>query len=985
MKRKELTDDPGRKKEPPSLSNEYISDQALQGCSREELIRAYSHLREENNHLKEKNTDLSKNETLFNLLTNNSPVTILFQDRDLTYVWIINPTDWIRDARIIGKTDRAFFTPDEINRIVAIKKDLLLTGLSSSVEITRNQENKLQFFQLIFKAWKDDIGNIIGIATYIRNMTDERLVEMELSKQLEGEKILAEITSQFLQTDISQTVKQIPVALKKMAGYLQADIGFIRFIDSESNMIDKGYDWQDPSMELNDFASFEITKSQFKRTLDWLASHQPIFVPDIHEIPEEAESERVFVKKTGMASLALLPIFALGQFSGYIGFGARKSHPFWSEREKGLLDLFRSLITSVIEWQKREDDYNENRELYHRVLELSSNAIFLIQERNLLYANPAGAMLLGYQGAQEIIGKPFEEVMPQEMVRDFRQRYQQQLKSNNVFMAEITWQTKENKKIEFEFSSLPLVIQGRKAFLTEGVDITHRKKIEKEIEDNRRFLNDILDITPLATYVFDHREDRINFINRATVNTLGLTMGELMALDRSKIRTRFHPDDRKRVNDIYSQLVKTPIGQIIEGEFRWIRPDGEILYLHSYHSAISKTTEGDTLHSLSVLQDITEIKTAQLELKQSEDLYRSLVENIPGAVYHALCDEKFTTVYLSDYYSKLTSIDTDAIINNKETTWVDQVHPEDREKLFTEINKTITSSTPFEVEYRLRKADGEYIWVVDNGCVILDENKKPGFISGIVTDITARKRDFEAVQRLSQENLRLLAQARHDAETKTLLLNEVNHRVKNNIASIIGLIEMERDRQINSTSDFQKALDSIRTRINGLATVHDILSSNQWAPVKLDLFIRKVVENAAASSPIGRKVGINILSQEKNIWINSRQATALALILNELTTNSIRHAFADRSNGAITITIRRKSKTANQIRICYADDGPGWPDVILSGEGGNVGMQVIRLSAISPLYGDIKLENRNGAVAIITFNLVSQQEIFKSTTNVETL
>jgi two-component sensor histidine kinase len=250
-------------------------------------------------------------------------------------------------------------------------------------------------------------------------------------------------------------------------------------------------------------------------------------------------------------------------------------------------------------------------------------------------------------------------------------------------------------------------------------------------------------------------------------------------------------------------------------------------------------------------------------------------------------------------------------------------------------------------------------------------------LNGLVMDITARKNNYEALRALSQDNLHLLAQARRDSETKTLLLNEVNHRVKNNLTAIIGLLDLESNRVINSTDDYRAVLKDLISRINGLATVHDILSSNQWSPVQLELFVQKIIDNASASSPIGHNITVEIMSQDRNLWINSRQATGLALILNELTTNTIQHAFADRDRGKITVTIRREEKSTNRVRIRFADDGPGWPQEILDGTGGDVGMQVIRLSASSPLNGDVKFENHNGAVAIITFSIAPQREILK--------
>ena len=263
--------------------------------------------------------------------------------------------------------------------------------------------------------------------------------------------------------------------------------------------------------------------------------------------------------------------------------------------------------------------------------------------------------------------------------------------------------------------------------------------------------------------------------------------------------------------------------------------------------------------------------------------------------------------------------------------------------------------------------------------VTYDENNRPRFIHGIMTDISDRKRDYEEMRRLSQENFRLMAKAYHDSETKSLLLNEVNHRVKNNLASILGILELERKRDIRSSTDFQNALSDIKSRISGLAKVHELLSSNQWAPVQLDILVRKVIENASASSPIGRKLQLIVKSPERKLWINSRQATALALILNELTTNSIRHAFSNRERGTINVTIRLEDRKTQLIQIEFADDGLGWPESILAGGSGGVGMQVIQLSASSPLNGKIKFENRNGAVAIITFNLTLKKDLLSPT------
>jgi PAS domain S-box-containing protein len=942
-----------------------------------ELQDLLSKLQKENQYLREHNAILEQRDTRFQLIALNSPDTILFQNCDLIYVWVINSTPLIGVEQVVGKTDFELLSSSEAKRAVEIKRQLLLNGQNHYEEITSKTDERIHSFSLLYQPWRDASGKFVGIATYMRDITDQKKAGEELKEQLEGEKLVAEIASQFIVAENTRIEEQIPAALQKMAEYLKADLGFIRFIEPINNTVQKGFEWKNPSNQTLKTVSAGTPLENFQFMKKYLDADLPLYISEVDQITKEGEPEKDFLRKAGLESLVFHPIYIFGVLTGYVGFGAEKSHPFWSEREKGLLELFRSTIVNVLERRENENALRESQELYQKLVELSPNFIFLFQENKLQYVNPSGAQLLGFVGPEEIIGKPYEVIFPPEVILEFQEKVKNTWEENRIITFELSMKLSNRNKLSVEISSLPVKIHGKQAYLSVGVDITQRKLFEAEIEGNRQFLNDILNISPLGIYVIDHQREKFTYFNNATGEILGFSPDHFKNLNQKEIFQNVYFEDQKKAISMSEKLTHLPVGRVSEGEYRWVKPDGEICWLHSFQTAISRNPDGTTLQSLTIVQDVTNIKKAQFELKKSEDSYRGLVENIPGMVYQALLEEPFTTVFISDYFEKLTSFSKKDVLKNGLISWMGLVHPDDMQKLSSEIHKFTETSDPFSSEYRVRTANGEYIWVNDSGRIITDENNKPLFLNGLITDISARKRDYEAMRQLSQDNLRLLSQARRDSETKTLLLNEVNHRVKNNIASIIGLLDMEGKREINSSADFRTALSDIKNRINGLAIVHDILSSNQWAPVQLEFFIRKVIENASVSSPIGRNVEINIYAQDKNIWINPRQATALALILNELTTNAIRHAFSNREKGTLTITIRKEAKNSTRVHISFADDGPGWPDEILEGKGGNVGMQVIRLSAISPLYGEIKFENHNGAVATISFNLASQRELPK--------
>ncbi|GAP20823.1 PAS domain S-box protein [Leptolinea tardivitalis] len=948
----------------------------------DELIKRIKALEEENLHLKEQNASLILRDTRFQLITRNSSETILFQNKELIYIWVVNSTPLMALEQIIGKTDADLLSRNEALRVTNIKKHLLETGESYYEEVSLPVNDTIRYFGKRFQVWFNEEGKAIGIATYFRDISDQKVVEQELKKQLEGEKLVADISAQFIAAKIAHIEEQIPDALHKMASYLEADRGVVRLINPETGIIQRGFEWNARSLASTKLETPGLPMDFFSWTDAQLRNNQPVYVADSREIPDEAVSEREFLLQTEIRSLVLLPLFVFGVFFGYVGFGSATPHPFWSEREKGLLELFRTTIVNVLERRDRENALNESQEQYQTLSENSPNAIFIIQNNQIIYSNQAGARLFGYENPEELINVEYEKLIPKEMLTTFRQHISKTGKT--IKPVELSFHVRGNRNVVVEFMTLPIKLKGKGAFLAIGVDITHRKRIEEEIESNRRFLNDILNISPLAIFVYDRISNQMVFFNNAASDIFGYSSEEFFKLDNRQILQSVHPEDLQSAIQMNQKLERLSEGEVLEGDFRWLKPDGTILYLHSYQTAINRSSDGATTRTLTIVQNMTEYRKTQEELRKSEDDFRKLVENIPGIVYQALCDENFTTIYISDYFTKLTNIDKNDILFNHAINWKDMIDPDDWEKLSQAIGKSIKDNTPFEVEYRLRKANGEYIWIVDTGRVTYDEDNQPLYINGIMTDISTRKRDFEAMRQLSQDNLRLLAQARRDSETKTLLLNEVNHRVKNNIASIIGLVDLEAKREIHSPSDYENVLSNIKTRISGLATVHDILSSNQWAPVQLDLFLRKIIENASSSSPIGRKVSLNIYAQDRNLWVNSRQATALALIFNELTTNAIRHAFSNQEKGAITVTIRKEAKDTNRVRICFADNGPGWPEEILAGKGGNVGMQVIRLSAISPLYGEIKFENHNGATAIITFNLAPQRDLLNPSVDVFT-
>jgi two-component sensor histidine kinase/GAF domain-containing protein len=214
------------------------------------------------------------------------------------------------------------------------------------------------------------------------------------------------------------------------------------------------------------------------------------------------------------------------------------------------------------------------------------------------------------------------------------------------------------------------------------------------------------------------------------------------------------------------------------------------------------------------------------------------------------------------------------------------------------------------------------------------------------------------------ENARLLEQARQDAATKAILLEEVNHRVKNNLTTIIGLLYAERRHHpnIENHASLQKVIQDLINRVQGLATVHSLLSAAEWTPLSLSELTRQIIASALQIAPYNAQ--IQVIVSPSPLRVTPQQANSLALVINELTTNAVKYALSKQRSAQIVVNI---DCAEGMILVEYRTSGPGYPPDVLSLERHNTGMYLIQNIVSKGLQGTITLQNASGAVASIRF------------------
>jgi two-component system, sensor histidine kinase PdtaS len=195
------------------------------------------------------------------------------------------------------------------------------------------------------------------------------------------------------------------------------------------------------------------------------------------------------------------------------------------------------------------------------------------------------------------------------------------------------------------------------------------------------------------------------------------------------------------------------------------------------------------------------------------------------------------------------------------------------------------------------------------------------------------------------DNARLYEEARHGLELKSVLLRELHHRVKNNLATVAGILSLQRRR--TRSPEIRNTLAESVNRVQGLASTHDLLAHEDVSEARIDDIARKIVGVAHANlSPPDKSISFYV--EPSPIVIPSRAVTVLALVINEMISNAIKHGMAGMSRGTITIRGREED---GMVIVQVIDSGKG-PETPIEETGDPAG-EGLGLSLIKQLIGDI--------------------------------
>jgi GAF domain-containing protein len=194
------------------------------------------------------------------------------------------------------------------------------------------------------------------------------------------------------------------------------------------------------------------------------------------------------------------------------------------------------------------------------------------------------------------------------------------------------------------------------------------------------------------------------------------------------------------------------------------------------------------------------------------------------------------------------------------------------------------------------------------------------------------------------ENARLYEETRRGLELKSVLLRELHHRVKNNLATVGGILSLQRRR--TRSQEVRNTLAESVNRVQGLSATHDLLAHEDVGEARVDDIARKIVGVANANlRPPDKHITFQV--ETCPIVIPSRAVTILALVINEMISNAIKHGMAGQRSGRVVV---RGSEEDGIVTVQVLDTGAGPASESLSSEEGGEGLG---LSLIKNLIGDL--------------------------------
>jgi PAS domain S-box-containing protein len=580
------------------------------------------------------------------------------------------------------------------------------------------------------------------------------------------------------------------------------------------------------------------------------------------------------------------------------------------ERTSELETVNQSLRKEVGERQRAESELKGSEESHRVIVEAASDAVISMDEGGaILLANPATARIFGYDPV-ELIGKPLTVLMPEFMRKLHETGFRRYLETGERHLnwqgTEVTALRKNGQEFPVEVSFGEMISNGHKVFTGFIRDISEKKRDEDELRKQKEVFQKIFENIPVMIAFFA-ADGRIELVNPEWERTVGWTLKEIRG-DNLDIFVELYPDPqyRQRARD----YAAAPTGEWTELKVR--TRDGRVVDMSTYAVRLS---DGSIV---GIGQDITERTRAEAKLRESEARFRLVADSAPVMIWMAGTDKLCT--YFNKPWLDFTGRSIDRELGNG---WAEGIDPEDLLRCMDMYIRSFDRRESFRMEYRLRRHDGQFRWILDIGVPRFNpEGSFAGYIGSCI-DLT-EQRGSEEQLREAQSELARVTRALDMGELAAAIAHEVNQpltAIVTNAGFSLRLLKVpnpnldELRETITAIVNDGMRASTVISRIRGLLT--------KGAPNRTELDINQVIQDVTVL--LRNELTRNRISLSADLESDLPRVTGDPVQLQQVLINLIMNAIeatGSSVNGRQKILIR-SAKNPDGVLVQVQDSGPG--------------------------------------------------------------
>ena len=609
-----------------------------------------------------------------------------------------------------------------------------------------------------------------------------------------------------------------------------------------------------------------------------------------------------------------------------------------NNQRAGLIHIVRDITERKREESKREvalAALQENEERMKAIIEGTPHLFFYTQdaEANTTYVSPTVEQVTGHKVDIWLKRKDWF-VTDAAINQAAKERTQANLLGEFIeepILLEIRHAL--GHPILLEVYEYPITKDGKVVGL-QGVahDITQRKQAEEAFLREKAFLDQLVESAPEAI-VLAENNGQILQVNSEFEKMFGYSAKE--AIGRLIDDLLVPPKYRLEATDVTQTVAQ---GEKFSLETVRRRKDGALLHVSLVGSPI--LIGGEQVAAYGIYRDISDRKQAEASLKQALNWQQTIFEGSQDAIFISDQDSRFVAV--NNAACDLTGYSREQLLKMR----IPDIHDLPDLDAYKMYHQRIFGGEEILSEAKILRSDSAKIDTeFNNRCVSIAGKL---YMHTTARDITTRKRAEEEIKRQLAE--------------KEILLKEVHHRIKNNIASIGGLLSLHVQSATNpeAIAVLQEAIG----RVNSMRILYDkLLLSEGYKDVSVKNYVESLVDSVISLFPDMAKIALD--KQINDFHLDSKQLFPLGIIINELLTNIMKYAFVNRDAGLVKISL---TNVDNRVTLTIQDNGIGLPAGFDINEPEGFGLKLVKMLS-QQLGGSFSIKKHAGTRCKIEFNI----------------